>query len=373
MKIAVNTRLLLPNKLEGIGWFAYETLKRITVQHPEVDFLFLFDRKYDPQLIFSNNVTPIEIGPPSRHPFLWYWWFEHSVAGILQKHNPDIFLSPDGYLSLKWAGKQLPVIHDLNFEHYPEDLPFWYRKYYRNYFPKYAKKASRIATVSEFSKSDIATQYGTDPDKIDVVYNGVSERFKVLSDQEKKETQEILTRGLPYFVFVGAIHPRKNIARMLQAFENFKNSGNYPHQLVLVGKRKWWTREMDSALAKMKYQNSVLFKDNLVSKEVALAVGAAEALLYPSTFEGFGVPILEAMKSGVPVITSEVSSMPEVAGDSALLIDPFSVSNFSEQLKRLVHEPGLSESLVEKGLQRAQDFSWDKTAELLWASAERVC
>src|ERR1039457_2407091 len=159
MNIAVNTRLLIKDKLDGIGWFTYESLKRITVQHPEHSFYFIFDRKFNPEFIFSNNITPIVLYPQARHPLLFYLWFEYSLSSLLKRLNADLFLSPDGYLSLKSDTKSLAVIHDLNFEHYPNDLPFLVRKYYRYYFPKFANKATIIATVSEFSKQDNVKQY----------------------------------------------------------------------------------------------------------------------------------------------------------------------------------------------------------------------
>ena len=139
MKIAVNTRLLLSGKLEGIGWFTHETLKRITTQHPEHQFIFLFDRKYSEKFIYSDNITPIVKGPQSRRPLLWKWWFERTVPKILAQHKPDLFLSPDGYNSLKASCKTLPVIHDLNFIHYPEGMRNSYHNYYLKYFPQYAK------------------------------------------------------------------------------------------------------------------------------------------------------------------------------------------------------------------------------------------
>ncbi len=185
MLIAVNTRLLLKDKLEGIGWFTYESLKRITKNHPEHQFLFLFDRPFAEEFIFSDNVSPIVVGPQSRHPFLWYWWFEQSLPKILHKQEPDLFLSPDGFLPLSYTAtagskpcKFLPVIHDLHFEHYPQDIPFLARKYFQKYFPKYAKKANRIATVSEYSKQDISKLYKISIDKIDVVYDGANEAYK---------------------------------------------------------------------------------------------------------------------------------------------------------------------------------------------------
>lgn len=371
MRIAVNTRLLIDGKFDGIAWFTFETLKRITQSRSNDEFIFIFDRPWNNRFVFGSNVTPVNISPQSRHPFLWYLWFEQSIPKILKKYQPDVFLSPDGYLSLSSSVKQLPVIHDINFEHYPKDLPFWYRKYYQHYFPKYAKHATRIATVSEFSKQDIVEKYSIDAGKIDVVYNGVSERFKPISADTKTGIKQQFSNGKPYFVFVGTLHPRKNIARLISAFNQFKSAGHYPHQLVIVGRKKWWTKDMESALSSSNHKSEIHFHEEVSSEQVAQIVGGSEGLLYVSTFEGFGIPIIEAMRCSVPVITSNVSSMPEVAGESTLLVDPFSVNSIAEQMQRLVNEPGLSENLIEKGNKRAQDFSWDKTAELLWKSVER--
>src|SRR3972149_5919662 len=172
MIIAVNTRLLLKDKLEGIGWVTYESLKRIKKKQSEHKFLFLFDRPFSEEFIFSDSILPMVIGPQARHPFLWYWWFEQSLPKIFHKHEPDLFLSPDGFLSLSYSApagmkqyKSIPVIHDLNFEYYPQDIPFIARKYYKKYFPQFAKKATRIATVSEYSKQEISRQYTISPEK----------------------------------------------------------------------------------------------------------------------------------------------------------------------------------------------------------------
>ena len=185
MKIAVNTRLLLKDKLEGIGWFTYESLKRIVLQHPEHTFYFIFDRKHDPQFIFAENVIPVEIFPPARHPYLWYIYFEFSIPRVLRKIKPDLFLSTDGWLSLRTDVSQVDVIHDLNFEHRKDFLKSKYQDYYTRFFPKFAKKAVRIATVSEFSKQDLQRFYGIPEDKIDVVYNGSNEVYRPLPEEQQ--------------------------------------------------------------------------------------------------------------------------------------------------------------------------------------------
>ncbi|HSH53046.1 MAG TPA: glycosyltransferase, partial [Bacteroidales bacterium] len=202
MNIAVNTRLLIKNKLEGIGWFTFETFKRITQNHPEHQFYFIFDRPFDHDFIFSDNVHPVIIGPQARHPFLFYLWFEFSIPKILQKINADIFISPDGYLSLRSPMNSLAVIHDINFMHFPKGLPFLYQKYYQYFFPKFAKKAGRIVTVSEFSKKDINKQFLINNNLIDVVYNGANDIYQPISDAEKEKIKQKFSQGNDFFIFV---------------------------------------------------------------------------------------------------------------------------------------------------------------------------
>jgi glycosyltransferase involved in cell wall biosynthesis len=372
LRIAVNTRLLLPDKLEGIGWVAYETLSRITKDHPEHEFYFIFDRKWDERFIFSDNVIPVKAGPQARHPLLYYIWFEYSIPRVLKKIKADIFLSPDAYLSLRTKVPSVPVFHDLNFEHYPKDLPFLERKYYRYFFPKYARKADTIVTVSEFSKKDIVNLYDVQPDKVNVVYNGVNEQFKPVDEAVKEEFRQKLSDGCPYFIFVGALHPRKNLARLFSAFDYFKEQHVTDVKLLVVGNRKYWTKQIQQAFEGMKHKDEVVFSGRLRAPELRKTVASALGMVYVSYFEGFGLPIIEAFSCDTPVLTSNVTSMPEVAGDAALLVDPFSVKSIATGLGKIALDPDLRNKLIEKGRERRKLFTWDASAEKLWAVLEEL-
>jgi glycosyltransferase involved in cell wall biosynthesis len=372
MKIAVNTRLLLKDKMEGIGVHAYNVLKRITVNHPDHQFLFLFDRKYDEEFIFNSNITPVVLYPQARHPILYYWWFEFSVAGILNRVKPDIFYSPDGYLSLRTEVPSIPVIHDLNYEHYPNDLPRITSKYYRHFFPLFAKKAKRILTVSEFSKQDIANRYKVNADKIDVVYNAADSHYKKMEEKEKIEIRNSYSGGEEYFLYVSALHPRKNVKRLLEAFDKVKESSGSAIKLVLVGPHYFKNSEMERTCKAMKFKNDVVFTGRLNVEKLSKVMAAAFCLVYVSYFEGFGIPLVEAMQCEVPVIASDVTSIPEITKDAARMVDPFSVDSISGGMIELLKNSVLRQDLINKGKERCKSFTWDKTTELTWQSFEKA-
>ncbi|MDI9339823.1 MAG: glycosyltransferase family 1 protein [Sediminibacterium sp.] len=370
MKIAVNTRLLLANRLEGIGWFSFQTLKRITKDHPDVHFIYLFDRDFDESFITSNNITPLIIGPQARHPFLYYAWFQWSVKQTLNRLKPDLFLSPDGFLSLGAKTRQLPVIHDINFHHFPQDVSRLSARYYNYFFPKYARAATRIATVSEYSKQDIAKTYGVNPAKIDVVYNGINEFFQPLDTNSKNAVKQKWTQGQDYFVYVGSLHPRKNIPNLIRGFNAFKRNGS-PIKLVLAGPLFWGKEEIDAALNASIYKNDVIFTGRLNNEELNAVLASALAMTMVPRYEGFGIPVVEAMQAGVPVIYSNVSSLPEVAGDAGIAVNQNDPSDIARAMLQMAGDETLRRTCIEKGLVQKQKFSWDKSAHLLWKSIEK--
>ena len=190
LTIAVNTRFLLDQRLEGIGWFTYETLQRLVEWHPEYQFIFFFDRPYHSRFVFAENITPVVLFPPARHPFLFYTWFEFSVHRALKKYKADIFISTDGFLSLKTKVPTLLVIHDLAHVHFTNQVKYLEQKYYNYFMARFARKAARIATVSAYSKSDIHQQYQIPKEKIDVVYNGARADFQPLNSSQQEQIKK---------------------------------------------------------------------------------------------------------------------------------------------------------------------------------------
>ena len=368
MRIAVNTRLLLKGKLEGIGWFTYQTLERMVRDHPEHEFIFFFDRQYDPLFVFASNVTPVVVHPQARHPILFYIWFEWRLPQMLRKYKADLFLSPDSYMSLSTNVPTCLVIHDLAFEHYPEHYVLSHRLYWRHFSPLFAKKAKRIATVSTFSKNDISKGYGIAPDKIDVVYNGAHDEYQPLTPEEREATKKQYADGCEYFVFAGALHPRKNIVNLLKAFIAFKKRQHTNMKLVIAGRPAWKYEEVEQMRNEMAFRDDVKWVGYMNVDELSKVIGAAYALVYASIFEGFGIPILEALQCGVPAIVSNTSSMPEVAGDAALLVDPSDPEDIANKMHVLYKDEALRSRLIANASQQVKKFDWNSTAKKLWES-----
>jgi glycosyltransferase involved in cell wall biosynthesis len=364
-RIGINTRFLLKGKLEGFGWYTYEIAKRLVQNHPEHEFVFFFDRPFDKEFVFGPNVTPVVLNPPARHPFLFILWFDLVLPKALKRHKIDVFFSPDGYLSLRTNLPQIATIHDINFEHFPKDLPRLAGWYLRRYFPKFAKKAAHILTVSNYSKQDIIASYGIEENKISVAWNDASDLFKPLPNQEIEKLRAQFTNGNPYFLFVGSLHPRKNLHRLIKAFEIYAKDPSNEWELVIVGAAMWKSNKTFQALPES-ISKRVHFTGRLDAFELARVTGAAGCLAYVPYFEGFGIPLVEAMKSGVPILSGDRTSLPEVAGNAALYCDPFKLEAIYQGLKRLSSEETLRKDLIEKGLQRSNEFSWDKTAEKVW-------
>ena len=372
MKIAINCWVLRNKQTDGIGYFSINAFSRLIRAHPEVQFMILCDRNFTEGYFDFDNVIKYPIFPALRHPVLYVFYMEIILPFFLRKHLPDLMVSADGFLSLFSACKQLPLIYDINFEHKPEDLKLRNRIYYRSFFRRFARKASRIATISEYSKSDIAGYYMIDPARIDNVSCGINGNFSPLEESGIRTTRTKWSGGQPYFFFVGSMHPRKNIKRLIEAYTLFRKATRSDIKLLLAGSILWRKSEIEDSYVSSPFKEDILFTGRLSEDDLHKVLGAALALSFVPIFEGFGLPIVEAMQSGVPVICSNITSMPEVAGDAALQVDPFDVKAIADAMERISTSEELRNQLVAKGHVQKLLFSWDKTAALLWKSIERA-
>ena len=348
-------------KLDGIGWFTYQTVKHLIKNYPEHEFHLLFDRNIPIETDMASHAHVHVLSPKARHPIAYMFWMEIKVYNWLRIHQPDVFFSPDGMLSLRYKGIQVPVIHDLNFEHRPQDLRWFDRIYYKTFFPRFTKTAHCVLTVSEFSKQDVIKTYNIQPSKIHVVYNGVNEGYQPITESIKIEIQKKYSASQPYFIYVGSLHPRKNIQGLINGYYAYLKAGG-THNILLCGARFWKTGTLDQLILKLGLTSKITFTGLQSTTQLNLLVAAAEALCLVSFFEGFGIPIIEAMASGVPVMCSNCTAMPEISGDAAFWIDPEDPKTIGNALIQLETSKELKNRLIQKGLIRAKSFSWNETA-----------
>jgi glycosyltransferase involved in cell wall biosynthesis len=373
MRIAVNARLLTHTRKEGLGVYAHEVISRLVQQHPEDEFLFLFDRPYPASSIYGPNVTPLVYGPPARHPFLYYIWFHLRLPRVLKKHKADVFFSPDGYLALGADIPQVPVFHDLNFEHFPGLFSPIERWFYHTFFPKYAHTAKRIVAISNFTRQDLVATYGVPSDHIDTVYNGLGLDVMPASDKSQEAFREKHALKAPYFAFVGGLYPRKNLINMVKAFDVFKTQTGLPHEFVIAGSRYRESEPLFEAVKGLNHATSIRFLGRLPERsEVNALLSGATALMYVSLFEGFGLPLIEAMQCGTPVITGKGSAMPEIAGEAALYAEASDVADIARSMEHMATHEEVRQALIAKGKSRVQMFQWEKTAQLVYESLKKA-
>jgi glycosyltransferase involved in cell wall biosynthesis len=367
LRVAVNARFLLPDRLEGFGWYTHELVRRMVAAHPETDFILLFDRPFDQRFVYGPNVTPVVVRPPARHPVLFWCWFEWAIPRVLKRYGADVFFSPDSFLSLRTPVPTLLTIHDVIPLQMPEQVKWVNRLYYQRYLARFAQRANRILTVSEHAAAGIVTICAVPRDKVQVVYNGCRDIFEPLSSEAQAQVRQQYSKGQSYFFYTGAIHPRKNIPALIQAFDQFKADSASPMQLLLAGRFAWETGAVRTAWEQSPYRSDIQMLGYVSDEVLAQLMGSAQALVNISLSEGFGLPVLEAFNCDTPVICSNSTAFPEVAGDAALLLDPNDQAAIVAALHQLSSDEALRQQMIERGRLRCQHFNWDSAAAACYA------
>jgi glycosyltransferase involved in cell wall biosynthesis len=371
MRIALNARHMMQDRLEGIGTVTHEIMSRMVRSHPEDRFDYYFDRPFQSQFIHGPNVMPYVSGPPARLPVLIRYWLKYPVKAEVTRNKSDIFFSPDGFVPLKLKVPKVSIIHDVAFHRYPEYFTPRIRNFYKTWMPSYLEHTDHIITVSQFSKSELIAAYNISPEKISVVYNGVSSGFTSWLPESIQLFRDQHTKGKPYFFYLGAIHPRKNVVTLIHAFEQFKTMNPGDHLLVIAGRASWDTTDVFKAIEQSKWKADIHLPGFIGGDQTKAWMSSAHALVYPSLYEGFGLPLVEAMASGVPVISSNASSLPEVGGDAALYFNPKDEEQLAHHMSSVSLNEKVREDMIMKGFVRIKDFSWERAAREVYEILSR--
>lgn len=359
MKIAINCRSFLNKKYTGIGRYTYHLIKSLSTIDAKNEYLL-----YAKKGLFNLNKKLPRIS--SKNFFLkpdrLNIGLERSLGKVDIYHSP----SPDS-LNVNNGAKIVVTVHDLIFKTFPQGHTQKTLDETEKQFRYIGQRASKIICCSKNTMKDLQKYFNVKDDKISLVYQGVDKNlFYCINEEEKKMAEKMLrSKGIrePFILSVGTIEPRKNLENILHAFDKLRTRNQFNGKLVVIGMKGWMSDSIEGLIRKLELRNRVIFMGYLSDKELLWFYNKAEAFVFPSFYEGFGFPIVEAFCCGTPVVTSNVSSCPEVAQDAALMRNPYDPEDIAEGIAQIVHDPKLKMSLIDKGFKRAEDFNFHKTAE----------
>ncbi len=360
----------LDNQKTGIGIYISNILRQFSSSANNYQFLLYTDKK-STAWQFPKNMVLITTPPGANRKSLWQkpfspFWLNFILPQYLKRDRIDLFHSPNHLLPLFYQGKTIVTVHDLIPFIFPQVYGFWYPRYFRLLLPITLRRADAIVTPSQTTKNDLLSLFPIKEAKIKVVYNGIDEMFKVIEEQELLEKmRKKLSLPKRFILFVGTVEYRKNLLPLVRAFQKLVRIKGIGHKLVIVGKLGIGSDEILRVVSELGVKEEVMFLNYLPAEDLPFVYNLADLFVYPSIYEGFGLPVIEAMACGVPVITSDCSALKEIAQGASLLIDPKDADDLGKKILLLLENEDLRKELKVKGLSRANAFSWKRTAERL--------
>lgn len=351
--------------------FIEETFRRIIPRHPEHNFVLISGGENVDVFKGYTNVINVVKKPIKQSATQWYIWFNIKLPSILKKYKADIFVSYGSIASLRTKVPQYLIVPDLAFLHEPGLFKKKHILFLKTIVPRSLKRAKLVVTVSEYCKADIVKQYKIKPEKIAVVYKGIDESYKPLSLEKREVVKANYTNGNEYFIYCGEIGFRKNLQNLLRAFSAFKKRQKSNMQLLIAGLSGTKYEEFAKTLSLFRFKDDVKVLENISPEELVKVTAASYCFIYPSIYETFATPQLQAMKCLLPVITSSVSAMPEICDTAALYTDPDSFKDIAIKMMMIFKDENLRKSLIEKGKARVHKYNWEITSGLLWKSLEK--
>ena len=387
MQVGIDASRAFLKRRTGIEEYAYQTIKHLRDELSSDEEVVLYVRKKiefrilnfeSNQNVFKSPFSILhsiffskisvrfqipEIDFPLPHNWrirgVWAprFWTQIALSLEMLWCAPDVLFVPAHTVPLIHPKKTVVTIHGLEYEFCKEAYSFWERMYMHYSIMLSCRVASTVVCVSKNTKKDVMKMYHVPEEKIRVVYEGYEQSG--IKNQELRIKNERLT---PYLLFIGRLEERKNVVRMIEAFEILKEKYNIPHELVLVGKPGYEYGRIQYHVSRSKYKDAIIEKGYVDEIEKWELLKNADVFLFPTLYEGFGIPILEAQSVGVPVVTSDTSSLPEVAGEGAIFVHPESVESISEGIYTVLSDPGLRSGIIEKAVHNVNRYSWASCA-----------
>ena len=372
MRVGINAHLISLDETyrnAGVGQFLYQLVTHLAPVPPIDGVTAYIGPAARPALLprrpgLSYRATAL----PTERPPVRIAWEQTLQPALLLRDRLDLLHCPVNVAPLLSPIPTVLTIHDLSFLRYPETFAPAKRRYLTAMTGISARRARLVMTDSEHTRRDVIRLLGVPAARVRTVYPGVTEAFHPFPAGEVDKFRQ--RQGMPerFFLHVGTLQPRKNLERLIDAFGAFAQRSNLPHALVLVGGKGWLYEGLLARARQVDVERRIHFVGYAAPADLPLWYAAAEALVFPSLYEGFGFPLLEAMACGTPVLSSTASCLPEVAGDAAVLFDPLDVSSIADAMVRIAQEPERRQDLAARGLERAARFTWASTARHVLAA-----
>lgn len=361
--VGINGRSLF-RRMTGVQHYALEVTRELSAMAGDELRVSIFAGREGG----SRNGTGLAVETsllPSGSAVTGLLWEQTMLKRLARRARVDVLFNPANVAPLGAGVPQVVTIHDLAFLIYPQFFSRSFALYYRNVIPRIAREAAAVIAVSESTRDDLIELLGVDPEKITVIRSAASRDFA--RPVSRKQLEEVRSRyRLPrkFFLSVSSLEPRKNLKRLVEAYRVLPRELVEEHSLVLVGAGNRVFADPDIVASLQRGGSGKVFAPGYIpAGDLPAVYRLAEALVFPSLYEGFGLPVLEAMAAATPVITSNRSSLPEVAGNAAVLIDPESIEELAAAMELLATDSGMRNLLIERGKKRAAGFSWTRTAE----------
>jgi len=364
MRIGIN---LLPirKKLTGVGVYAYNIIAELVKKDKNNKYLLFVNRENRDVFSFDkDNIQTIEFPISAENVFQRIFWEQFLFPFYLKKHQVDLLFSPSVVMPVFSSCKNVVCIHDLTPFHIKRKFNSLRTNYVKIMTKVSARRADKILTVSYNSKIELQKFCNIPLEKISITYNSIN--GKILSPDlqlwEKFKKEKCIPER--YILYVGTLEPGKNIINLVRAFKQVKYSDQLDHKLVIAGGKGWLFNDIFKEIRKLKIVNDVIFPDYVPESILGLLYQNAAVSVLPSLYEGFGIPALEAMYFGTPVIVSKVSSLPEVVGDAGKLVNPNDTDEIAEAIKEVILNKSLSDKMIKRGIEQSKKFSWRRSAEI---------